>query len=99
MELKRKLKTVLKENSTVLDLTDPLTKEKLAKVGLGDVGYEALRRVVDFFYLDDVGVLTAENESHFHYISILKLARLFGLVQLVNRCEVLIRDSLRYYFE
>ena len=83
----------------MLDLSDPANKEKLAKVGLGDVGYEALRRVIDFFYLDDVGILTAEPETHFHYIPILKLARLFGLDTLVRRCEVLIRDSVRYYFD
>ncbi len=83
----------------MLDLTDAGTKEKLQRAGLGSVGYEALRRVIDFFYLDDVGLLTAENETHFHYIPILKLARLFGLDSLVTRCEVLIRDSLRYYFD
>jgi hypothetical protein len=51
------------------------------------VSYEAFRKIIDYFYLDDLNVLEGIQDST-EMIEIIKLAKLFKLEELFRAAEL-----------
>ena len=49
--------------------------------------YEAFKKIIDFLYLDDIGVLSSISDST-EMIEIIRLARQFKIVELFRAAEV-----------
>jgi hypothetical protein len=49
--------------------------------------YEAFKKIVDYFYLDDIAVLDGISDSN-EMIEIIKLSKLFKLEELYRAAEI-----------
>lgn len=60
--------------------------------------YDAFRKVIDFFYLNDVAVIEAVSDSA-EMMEIIKLAKTYQLKALFHAAESHFRDIMFHYFD
>lgn len=64
----------------------------------GQVLYEAFRKVIDYFYLNDVAVIESVSDS-VEMMEIIKLAKLYQLKALFQAAESHFREIMFQYFD
>lgn len=60
--------------------------------------YEAFKKVIDFLYLDDIGVLQGIGDSS-EMIEIIRLARQFKIAELFRAAELHFQETMFAWFE
>ena len=64
----------------------------------GQVQYEAFRKLVDYMYLDDLGVLDAVADST-EMVEVIKLAKQYRLETLFRACESHFKELMVQSFD
>jgi hypothetical protein len=88
------LQQILKEKAEAASSSD----DELV-VDFGEsVLYDAFRKIIDYFYLDDLSVLDGIQDST-EMLEIIKLSKLFKLDDLFKAAEVHFQETLVNWFE
>lgn len=64
----------------------------------GQVYYEAFRKIIDYFYLNDLNVLDSIKESS-EILEIIKLSKIFNLNSLFKAAESYFQEIMFLWFE
>ena len=72
--------------------------EKIVIDFAGQVMYDAFRKVIDYFYLNDVAVIEGVSDSS-EMMEIIKLAKTYQLKALFHAAENHFRDIMFQYFD
>ena len=64
----------------------------------GQVYYEAFRKIIDYFYLNDLSVLDAVKDSS-EILEIIKLSKIFNLTNLFKAAESYFQEIMFLWFE
>ena len=72
--------------------------EKIVIDFRGQVYYEAFRKIIDYFYLNDLSVLDAVKDSS-EILEIIKLSKIFNLTNLFKAAESYFQEIMFLWFE
>lgn len=60
--------------------------------------YEAFRKIIDYFYLDDLCILSSIQDST-EMVEVIKLSKLYKLEELFRAAELHFSDNLVNWFD
>lgn len=87
------LSQLLKENMNIQIAGKNLEHKKVIIDFKGQIQYQAFKKIIDFCYLDDLGLLKSINDSS-EMIEVIKLANRYGLVKMVKATEGFFQEHM-----